>query len=350
MPKKAILRSRLSTRKEGGRRRLSLSPFLVLSFIVALVTGVLYWASDPMYDRALPPELPDLDPEDLPPPTPIPPSVDPAELPPPPVAIPIPEDEAPPEPTPLPFPISAFEEPEAAAREEAKALSGDARVALIEDRIKARVLKRLEAAGLKLGAPILIRTFKQENTLELWLEPDPGEPYQLFETYPIRAWSGRLGPKLAEGDGQAPEGFYDVPTGRLNPASKFHLSFNLGFPNSYERSRSWTGSFLMVHGSDASVGCYAMGDAAIEEIYLIAKASLDASQRSFPVHCFPFHLTDDNLARSADSPWHGFWENLREGYDLFEQDRRPPQVSSSGRGDTATYIFTPLSTILPTTR
>ena len=138
--------------------------------------------------------------------------------------------------------------------------------------------------------------------------------------------SGELGPKLKEGDGQAPEGFYFVPPSHMNPKSRFHLSFNLGYPNAYDRANGRTGSALMVHGGQASVGCFAMTDPKVEEIYALAEAALRNGQRFFRVHSFPFRMTDGNLARHPASRWQPFWLNLKEGYDFFEDSGLPPDV------------------------
>ena len=140
-----------------------------------------------------------------------------------------------------------------------------------------RLDERLASAGVKLGAPVFIRIFKQEFELELWMKR--GETFQLVATYPVCRWSGRLGPKIKEGDHQAPEGFYTVDATQLNPQSRWHRSFNLGFPNALDRTHGRTGSFLMVHGGCGSVGCYAMTDPVIDEIWRIVTAALSGGRR-----------------------------------------------------------------------
>ncbi len=188
----------------------------------------------------------------------------------------------------------------------------------------------LEAANFAFGAPAYIRIFKEERQLELWLER--GGSFALWKTYPICNYSGALGPKLQEGDRQSPEGFYKVGRGALNPNSSYHLSFNLGFPNAYDRAQSRTGSFLMVHGDCLSIGCYAMTDPAIEQIYVLVEAALKNGQPYVPVHAFPFRMTPDRMAREADHKWHGFWSELQPAYLAFEQTPQPPNVAlSQGR-------------------
>jgi murein L,D-transpeptidase YafK len=199
----------------------------------------------------------------------------------------------------------------------------------------ARFEQRLAAHGVKLGLPVYIRVFKLESELELWVEK--GGRFERFATYPICLWSGRLGPKLKEGDRQAPEGFYTVDSEQLNPNSKMHRSFSLGFPNVFDQAHGRTGSFLMVHGGCASIGCYAVTDPAVDEIWRMVTAALEQGQPRFPVHVFPFRMTDRALDFRKGYRWHGFWADLKKGYDLFQPSRIPPAVSvCNGR-----YVFEP---------
>jgi murein L,D-transpeptidase YafK len=158
------------------------------------------------------------------------------------------------------------------------------------------------------------------------MQPDAGSAYRLVHRYPICRYSGQLGPKTRQGDGQAPEGFYTVGIGQLNPASSYHLSFNLGYPNAYERAHGYTGDYLMVHGNCVSIGCYAMGDAAIEEIYTLVAAALQGGQARVAVHAFPFKLDAVNEAARLASPHADFWAQLAAGYRAFEATRLPPTI------------------------
>jgi murein L,D-transpeptidase YafK len=192
-------------------------------------------------------------------------------------------------------------------------------------RVAPRLRTELQTDGFRWGAPLLIRIFKLDDQLEVWMATDDG--YRLFRTYPICTWSGALGPKQQQGDGQSPEGFYRVARGQMNPASRYHLSFNLGYPNAYDRFHGRTGDYLMVHGSCVSIGCYAMGDDAIEEIYTLMSAAFDAGQLQVPVHAFPFRFDrDDAGARLADATWGSFWTELQPAWTLFEQTRLPPRI------------------------
>jgi murein L,D-transpeptidase YafK len=193
------------------------------------------------------------------------------------------------------------------------------------ERVQPRLQNELAKQGLALGKPVFIRIFKEPAILQLWIQK--GAAYEQFRMYPICKFSGGVGPKLKEGDNQAPEGIYTVSPAQLNPNSRFHLSFNLGYPNAYDSFHGRTGSALMVHGSCVSIGCYAMGDEAIEEIWTICAAALAAGQKSIPVHIFPFALTDNKLKRQQQNPWAGFWKELKPIFDEFEKTRIPPEVA-----------------------
>ncbi|MDR2710022.1 MAG: murein L,D-transpeptidase [Burkholderiales bacterium] len=196
----------------------------------------------------------------------------------------------------------------------------------------ARVTPSLQQALAKkklgLGAPVFIRIFKESKELEVWMRAGNSDGrYALFKTYPICTYSGKLGPKLKVGDWQAPEGFYRVAASQMNPYSNYHLSFDLGYPNAYDRAQQRTGSALMVHGNCVSIGCYAMTDGGIEEIYALVDAALRGGQPAFDVHVFPFRLTDEALASYKTHRWHDFWKELKQGYDAFEKTRTPPAIA-----------------------
>ncbi len=196
---------------------------------------------------------------------------------------------------------------------------------IIEDHLLSVPLKvRLSELSVKVGDPLFIRIFKEESLLEVWIRR--GSEYKHLKNYFICSYSGGLGPKLKEGDRQSPEGFYKVKKHQLNPNSKFHLSFNLGYPNAYDKAHKRTGSFLMVHGNCVSIGCYAMTNVKIEEIYALVKGALKKGQRSVKVHAYPFKMTDENMAAHSENKWLYFWMNLKEGYDYFEAEHLPPTV------------------------
>lgn len=176
-----------------------------------------------------------------------------------------------------------------------------------------RLTEDVAAAGFVRGAPIHIEIFKEERILELWMKTPNRDTYALYKTYPICKYSGALGPKLREGDRQAPEGFYTITPTRMNSRSKYHLSMNIGFPNAWDRAQGRTGSYLMIHGACESAGCYAMGNAAIEDIYLLTESSFKNGATYAAVDIYPFRMTADNLYRHRHSPWIGFWQMLARG-------------------------------------
>ncbi|MGH8528814.1 MAG: L,D-transpeptidase family protein [Nevskiales bacterium] len=191
-------------------------------------------------------------------------------------------------------------------------------------RVTPRLKRELATQGLEWGAPVFMRIFKQPRKLELWLQQKDAT-FKLFKTYPICEFAGGLGPKRSRGDDQVPEGFYSVNPHWMHPFSDYHLAFNVRYPNDYDQFHKYTGANIMVHGGCNSSGCIAMTDPRIEEIYTLGEAAIRAGQPYFKVHIFPFPLTEANLKRFEKSPWHGFWQNLKQGYDLFETTRRPPE-------------------------
>ena len=189
-----------------------------------------------------------------------------------------------------------------------------------------QTVKLIADKNMDKESPILVRVFKDEAELEVWKQTRDGQ-YALLKTYPICKWSGDLGPKKKEGDRQAPEGFYTITPGQMNPNSNYYLAFNTGFPNAYDRSHGYTGSELMVHGDCSSRGCYAMTDEQIQEIYALARDSFFAGQKSFQFDAFPFRMTALNMAKHRNNPNFAFWKMLKEGYDNFEATRQAPQVA-----------------------
>lgn len=206
------------------------------------------------------------------------------------------------------------------------------------------LVSEMSAKGMSPSDPILIRIFKKESELEVWKRTRSGQ-YALLKTYPMCRWSGQLGPKTREGDRQAPEGFYTVTADLMNPKSQFYLSFNLGYPNTLERSQGFTGSALMVHGACTSAGCFAMTDEGVTEIYGLAREAFAGGQTSFQVQALPFRMTPQNMARHRSNPNIGFWTNLKEGYDHFEATRQPPRLAYCDRR----YVFDPADTAGPFT-
>jgi murein L,D-transpeptidase YafK len=188
-----------------------------------------------------------------------------------------------------------------------------------------QMLALLQQKHMPIDSPILIRLFKEESEVEVWKQ-DTGGRFALLKTYPICRWSGELGPKTREGDRQAPEGFYTVRPGQMNPNSHHYLSFDIGYPNAYDRAYGRTGGDIMMHGGCSSAGCYAITDEQIAEIYALARESFYGNQRSFQVQAYPFRMTPLNLVKHLDNPNMPFWRMLKEGNDHFEVTHLEPKV------------------------
>jgi murein L,D-transpeptidase YafK len=191
--------------------------------------------------------------------------------------------------------------------------------------LPAELVAEIEKKNMPKESPILVRIFKEESELEVWKQDANGQ-FALLKTYPICRWSGELGPKVKEGDRQAPEGFYSITPGQMNPNSNYYLAFNLGFPNAYDRANERSGAFLMVHGDCSSAGCYAMTDEQIQEIYALGRDAFLGGQKAFQVQAYPFHMTAANMARHRNNPAMAFWRMIKEGHDHFMVTRAEPKV------------------------
>ncbi|HHZ08379.1 MAG TPA: murein L,D-transpeptidase [Rhizobiales bacterium] len=203
-----------------------------------------------------------------------------------------------------------------------------------EKNLPSEILARMNAKGMSRNSPVMARIFKEEGKLEIWKQKSNGR-YDLIASYDICKWSGQLGPKFIEGDRQAPEGFYTVTPAQMNPNSSYHLAFNIGYPNAYDRAHGRTGSNLMVHGACSSSGCYSMTDEQIEQIYAFGRDAFRGGQTEFQIQAFPFRMTAANMARYRNDPNYEFWTMLKEGYDYFEITKVPPKVDvCDGR-----YVF-----------
>jgi len=196
------------------------------------------------------------------------------------------------------------------------------------------LLSLLRQKKMPKHSPIILRVFKEEAELEVWKQDTTGL-YQLLKVYPICRWSGDLGPKVHEGDRQAPEGFYQITPGLMNPNSDYYLAINIGFPNAYDKANDRDGTFLMIHGDCSSSGCYAMTDEQIGEIYSLARESFLGGQPSFQIQAYPFRLTPANLARHRTNPNIAFWKMLKIGNDHFEATHLQPKVEVCNRR----YVF-----------
>lgn len=190
---------------------------------------------------------------------------------------------------------------------------------------EAALQAQVTAAGFASGAPLHLMAFKQERLLEIWMQRPNGR-YGLFDTLDICAYSGDLGPKLAEGDQQTPEGFYTIGPRDLYPDSDYHLALDIGFPNVFDRAQGRTGSLIRIHGGCESIGCYALGDAGVERAYLLTEAALRQGSAYITFAAYPFRPTSARLAATRGHIWHDFWKTLSRSYTLFMLTRRPPEA------------------------
>jgi murein L,D-transpeptidase YafK len=200
--------------------------------------------------------------------------------------------------------------------------------------ISSATLAEMEKLDTTPSAPTIIRTYKKEAELEIWKMKSSGE-YALLKTYPMCRWSGQLGPKKREGDMQVPEGFYTIAPGQMNPNSHYYLSFNVGYPNAYDRAYGRSGGNVMVHGVCSSAGCFSMTDEQVADIYAIARESFAGGQREIQLQSYPFHMTAENLAKFRLDPNIEFWKDLKNGSDHFEVTKTEPSVLVCGKR----YVF-----------
>jgi murein L,D-transpeptidase YafK len=200
--------------------------------------------------------------------------------------------------------------------------------------IPADTIALMEQKDTTPSSPVLIRTYKKEAEFEIWKMKSDGR-YVYLKTYPMCRWSGQLGPKVREGDMQVPEGFYPIAPAQMNPNSNYYLSFNVGYPNAYDRAYGRTGGSIMVHGACSSAGCFSMTDAQIAEIYAIAREAFNGGQREIQMQSYPFHMSAENLAKHRLDPNIDFWKQLKTGSDHFEVTKTEPAVGVCAKR----YVF-----------
>jgi len=200
--------------------------------------------------------------------------------------------------------------------------------------LSSELVQKIKDIDSTLGAPMMMRIIKQESIMEVWKQTNSGK-YALLTTFKICAYSGGFGPKVIEGDRQAPEGYYDITPSLMNKNSSYYLAFNTGFPNKFDKSYGRTGANLMVHGDCSSSGCYAMTDKEIAQIFALVRESFKGGAQSVQLEIFPFRMTPDNLARQNGNSNMAFWQNIKQGYDIFELTRQPPSWDVCARK----YVF-----------
>jgi murein L,D-transpeptidase YafK len=185
---------------------------------------------------------------------------------------------------------------------------------------------------------VLIIAYKSEDLLEIYAKCKSELRYKKFASYAICSKSGELGPKRKYGDNQVPEGFYYID--RFNPVSNYYLSLGINYPNAADKIKSKAanlGGDIFIHGECLTIGCLPMTNDKIKEIYLLAAMAKNSGQSQIPVYIFPFKMLESNLRNYSKEFGHnngliGFWENLKEGYDLFMNNQQPLNIKINTKG------------------
>jgi murein L,D-transpeptidase YafK len=226
-----------------------------------------------------------------------------------------------------------------------------------EDSLKAQ----FERKGLLYPArSVYLRSFKLDEQLEVWVRNDAGEPYKFFKSYKVCAATGKLGPKRKEGDKQVPEGFYYI--NELNSNSNYHLSLGINYPNMSDKMLSDSvrpGGAIYIHGDCVSVGCIAINNDQVEEVFMMAAMARSQGQEYIPVHIFPlkFSTAKNNAPMEKiikENPnYISFLKAMQSAYYYFEKNRSLPPVMISRSGDYVTeevpvFIQTSVSAPLAT--
>ncbi|TKB96497.1 L,D-transpeptidase family protein [Pedobacter cryotolerans] len=191
--------------------------------------------------------------------------------------------------------------------------------------------KELNKDGFTSNYELFIAAYKAEGKVEIWLKANGQNQFKLFKTYDFCAHSGKLGPKVMEGDLQTPEGFYKINV--FNPMSKFHLSLGIDYPNALDEARTGKnrkiGGEIYIHGDCVTVGCIPLTDDKIKEVYILGVEAINYGQNHIPIYIFPFKMTTKNIEKyAAEYPQHlKFWQNLQHGYAYFEKYKTLPVIT-----------------------
>jgi len=198
--------------------------------------------------------------------------------------------------------------------------------------------KEITKKGIDAGSfEIYIRAFKHNEILEIWLKSKSAKEYVLFKAYEICSSSGVLGPKRKQGDGQVPEGFYNVSV--FNPYSNYHLSLGVSYPNASDKiiGKGNLGGDIMIHGNCVTIGCIPLTDNIIKEVYVLAVEAKNSGQQTIPIHIFPCKMDKkgmDFLINEYEGKNNliSFWKNLKVVYDYFENNKKIPKINVDKEG------------------
>jgi len=194
------------------------------------------------------------------------------------------------------------------------------------------ITAQLAAKGIKTSEALqlYIRAFKEESMIELWARNSSSKTFQLVDSFEVCAMSGTIGPKRKQGDRQVPEGFYHID--RFNPSSNFHLSLGINYPNASDKRNSKAdnlGGDIFIHGSCVSIGCMAITDEQIKELYIYCVEAYSGGQTKIPVTIFPARLTTSNYNRLVKRmpEQKELWTELQTAYTIFNASKKLPDIS-----------------------
>jgi murein L,D-transpeptidase YafK len=187
---------------------------------------------------------------------------------------------------------------------------------------EAELAEEFAVKGLKLGSPVFIRVYKQTSEMELWVRQGPR--YVHFKTFGICRWSGVLGPKFYEGDRQSPEGLYRVTASDLIVNQRWDRAMNINYPNAFDDLNGRGGSGILIHGGCGSIGCFAVQNENVEDVYGAVRAALKGGQAYVPVLALPFRFSQLAPDKEDTLQMSEFWADLRRADLLFERDKLPP--------------------------
>lgn len=214
----------------------------------------------------------------------------------------------------------------------------DNRVVEAKRRKEKKLLTELQQLDIKAeNLEILFIAIKEAKILEVYVKRKTQKQFRWFKSYLFSTFSGVLGPKKQEGDKQIPEGFYQIT--HLNPKSKYHLSLGINYPNPYDQANGFTGSAIFIHGGMESVGCIAIGDDAIEEIYVLTDIAQQNDQNEISVLIYPYAMHTEKhklMLKTTDEATAHFWDRLATSYQYFQENKAP--LSYEFKGNQIEYL------------
>jgi len=183
---------------------------------------------------------------------------------------------------------------------------------------------------------VYIRIFKEEGLLEAWAKNTSQKSYTFLKSFSICAKSGTAGPKRKQGDGQVPEGFYEITA--FQPQSSYHLALKVGYPNKSDRLKATSsdpGGDIMIHGNCVTIGCIPIQDEPIEELYILCVESKNNGSL-INADIYPFKFGNKNIDRiqtCSNIELKNFWMDLKQACDHFDISKKRANISIDNKGD-----------------